>query len=1200
MDFFKPFKVITAPLKKVSGSPVVKKIFDMDMFTLCAIILLLVLTGLLIYLIRKRKKAQAMVGKAPEIFPEKNMMDASSLLDVWKAYIKKIPSEFRRSILLFSPFVVLGESSSGKSALIDTYSDWKHQSSQFYPSYTDNADLQIFQGTKAIIQELSPAVLQNSTNPARLALVRLWKAFYKREKIIAVITVKSDDLLADNKEVLESQAQVIRGKLNILSHIMKRAVTVHLAVTFMDNVVGFLEFDAFCRKNAISTHVDYRPGVDLSGNTSVVYRKNLVNFLVSEPSEDYLKLLTFFNREPQLYSGIEFFNEILLKHDPLSQAPEVEKIFFTSMRSDNCDLSNPFKKATTPKRFWQIHPYFKHQAAACILLLCGASYLGFSHSYEKKFLNQLRSDLVEIEKNIAITEDKQKELTFLLEKVDDIHSNALLSFLVRFQPEAELEVKDAVLSIVRKEVFLPKLYSLKKDVNPYETVRMMLALIYASNRNRLGQTILSNVDSWASETGFSKSLITRYIELSDVSWNNIIQLKGLSYQRGIQKKNNQPFKVFMNNLESVVANGYLTESRFISLQQDALEILDRIDAEPRNNNSDKLLHLLNQETVLELELNKENDEETADVKIIKAFLSDFQQESYALPDVAGLNLDMFFNHLIAMSDFGEVGFPKKMLQIDGIVYELDLTAFDKVVKQSCIVSLIRQYIRYYSYYGGASFFHPDREYEDLNVALSTEDKFFFTTKKKIDGRYTRKVYDEDVKPVLLKIPEILEHLPINEDEKNRLSGFVYREAEAFAENYVAEYNKYYAQFRMKADSIGEVRFIIKQILLPMSQFQTFMMILKNNLDLDYGDNPYFNPIMLNLGSMGFIKIIMADQKGFFPELENYKAILRMMLEDLESGMGEMSGKEMAEKTVDTNGLAELLSSSGRIALSIFREDRESYLKLLQKWEKSVGVPEHLGYTFIEPIYQLYQLALPELSVQIEAIWKNLKSNYIAPHADMFPFNENASKSADPVAIINLLKPDGEFWKNYDMYIAPVCKKNKGVWVERDYAMGSVSLPDDMLDNVNALKALAKLMIDEKGQPIPLVTEIKADALPQIEKNAYIVILTYLQSGTSSVLGFNQKPSWKQFKINWWEETQSSIGVEFSDGEKNEFKIYRNTTVPNSFWSFYRLLKKGNFNNRDNSWVWAVDSPNKIKWKRSVKFYIKENPFLLFSKNHMVP
>src|SRR5690242_19107095 len=61
----------------------------------------------------------------------------------WKTFLRNIPGEFRRYILLYQPFVVFGESGSGKSSLIGRYTDWKGQAAQFYPSYNADPALQI-------------------------------------------------------------------------------------------------------------------------------------------------------------------------------------------------------------------------------------------------------------------------------------------------------------------------------------------------------------------------------------------------------------------------------------------------------------------------------------------------------------------------------------------------------------------------------------------------------------------------------------------------------------------------------------------------------------------------------------------------------------------------------------------------------------------------------------------------------------------------------------------------------------------------------------------------------------------------------------------------------------------------------------------------------------------------------------------------
>jgi type VI protein secretion system component VasK len=431
MDFLKPIKVVSALIKKVTGSSVVQYILASRYLAVVGVLLVIGLIVLLVYRIRKRRKA-AQEPVEPEADSSENLIASRALVQIWKTYIKKIPSEFRRAILLYPPFVVLGEAGCGKSSLIDACSDWKNQSNQFYPSHTDDPDLQIYQGARALIQEISPGILHDATNEARVALVKLWKAFYRQEDILAVVAVKSEDILADNRDPLLAQAQVIRGKLNILSRLMGKAVTVHVAVTFMDQVPGFIQFARYARENRITTSVDYDPDMALSSVSSVLFTTNLTSYLVTEPSGDFLKVLAFFNQEPQLYAGIEAFVQELLKPDPLVPAPQVQKIFLTSAKTADADLSNPFKKPVRPKRFWQRHPYFKHQVAAALLLLCGTFYLGFSHSYETRFFRQLDMDLGRLEENLSLADDKIAAVNPLMEKANGIFSDRLLPFLYDF------------------------------------------------------------------------------------------------------------------------------------------------------------------------------------------------------------------------------------------------------------------------------------------------------------------------------------------------------------------------------------------------------------------------------------------------------------------------------------------------------------------------------------------------------------------------------------------------------------------------------------------------------------------------------------------------------------------------------------------------------------------------------------------------
>src|SRR5205085_1132256 len=125
-------------------------------------------------------------------------------------------------ILFFQPFVVLGESASGKSLLISKYTDWKGQAAQFYPSYSVDPQLQIYVGSKAVIQEVPSTLLADTSTVARTALLRLWRPLFRKREPIAVLTFSAAALRQATPESLRTQAQTLRGKLNVLSRIANR------------------------------------------------------------------------------------------------------------------------------------------------------------------------------------------------------------------------------------------------------------------------------------------------------------------------------------------------------------------------------------------------------------------------------------------------------------------------------------------------------------------------------------------------------------------------------------------------------------------------------------------------------------------------------------------------------------------------------------------------------------------------------------------------------------------------------------------------------------------------------------------------------------------------------------------------------------------------------------------------------------------
>ena len=124
---------------------------------LAAVILAIILISVLLFFWRRKRKARktavaeapkTLAAEAEELEPERPAIPKSSLVVVWKSFLKGIPGKFRRSIMLYQPFVVLGDSGSGKSLLINNYTDWQGQARQFYPSHTQDPILQVYLGSR--------------------------------------------------------------------------------------------------------------------------------------------------------------------------------------------------------------------------------------------------------------------------------------------------------------------------------------------------------------------------------------------------------------------------------------------------------------------------------------------------------------------------------------------------------------------------------------------------------------------------------------------------------------------------------------------------------------------------------------------------------------------------------------------------------------------------------------------------------------------------------------------------------------------------------------------------------------------------------------------------------------------------------------------------------------------------------------------
>ncbi|MGD8382845.1 MAG: hypothetical protein PVJ11_11920, partial [Syntrophobacterales bacterium] len=382
-----PLKKIT-PVKKVAASPFLKKFLGLEIWPYWVAILVLAALVVLLFFLIKRRRAKKVAPPLEET--KEKPFPSSTLLTIWKEFLLQIPKEFRRSIMMYEPFVVLGESGVGKSSLIDNCTDWQGQARQFYPSYTTDPLLQIYLGSKVVVQEIPSALLNDSSKPARAALRKLWKPLFRKREPTVVVVLNGIGILSDTIESIKKHAQMIRGKINIISRIRRKPVKICLALTHMDQHNGFLEFSSFLNRNNIPLDLTFGSKAELQNLETCLepYEDYLSHALTTLPAGEYLKVISFLRRAPELLSRISVFGRILQGPDPLSPEPEIVRVCLTSQEEGDEVTSNPFVSSLTTEDFRRLQPLLKHQIAAAAVLVLGLIYLGSGYLYERHLLNK--------------------------------------------------------------------------------------------------------------------------------------------------------------------------------------------------------------------------------------------------------------------------------------------------------------------------------------------------------------------------------------------------------------------------------------------------------------------------------------------------------------------------------------------------------------------------------------------------------------------------------------------------------------------------------------------------------------------------------------------------------------------------------------------------------------------------------------------
>lgn len=558
-------------------------------YVLAAVCLLLITAGIVLLVLWRRSRNRR--DDATAYINPAQVISRGRLREIWDKFLSRLPSLVRTAIPDYSHFVVFGNTGSGKSALISRKVDWQGQTSQFVPSFTADPLMQVYLGGKTLVQEFSAAVQDATARSYNRALTRLWESL-DVEQVPTVVIVLSASMLANTTpDQLRRQAQLLRGKINVLSEACGSTARVRICLTHMDRVRGYTDLARFLHKHKIPLEIDLgaEASTDLVAGL-LAYERHLPRALTTQPLSSFESIVEFLRSAETLLSPVVNFVQALSDRTLTSQRPEVQRVYFSSLSSDE-QVSNPFDPPPLQRSLaigsllsrWLrplgIRPV--HALLGLGLFLLGLSVLTyvtrqhhgvvlraaeasdrFTQAVERAraALSSGESDVVrraELHATSALTATHEAESRFRL-------------FRLIYRPDKRDNERRFVEGI-RRGYLLP---SLDRAIRQRARDKILAALValYATRDNTLGALIKAQPTDWSTDLGVPRDTLLDYVRYSSEPWSEVavMALPPLLID-GTRPPISDlgPWRGFLSDLLDAVKRPFITADELGAFQQHA-------------------------------------------------------------------------------------------------------------------------------------------------------------------------------------------------------------------------------------------------------------------------------------------------------------------------------------------------------------------------------------------------------------------------------------------------------------------------------------------------------------------------------------------------------------------------------------------------------------------------------------------------------
>lgn len=563
-------------------------------------VLALLAGGYLVYSIfRKRRSAQP-AGSGPELRPQR-------LLSVWQNFLTSLPAGIRSALAEYNHFIVLGPAGAGKTTLITRMTDWRGQSSQLIPSYTADPLLQIYLGSRVLVQELAASLIESTSGSVNQALTRLWRGLHSRRPPVVVIVLGYPMLRETPPDQLRQQAYYLRGKLNLLSEALGSSLKVRVCLTNTDRMTGYSAFArCLCAEHTELTLELSHGAMDSLGTGFTKFQRHLPRALTTQSVDTFDSIVGLFQGAPAVFDRLGVFLQALQTSSVIASRPELTRLYLSSPEPQE-HVGSPFESAglmdvRTLPRYW-LWRYLTfngalterpwHSAASGFLLILIVSLCLYGVRRHGALVHAAEAEVAALGAAVQRARSgtgpaNESEVVRRADLRASQHMDTLFQDETRFfglralYKRDKRELRHRFVAALREGYLLPVLDAAVRQ-RSRDRILHTLAAVYATRDNTLGTLMRTRAQEFAQSLGVPQDSAVRYVRYGDLPFTEVVLASpplarddGVQASRRRAAASTESWQRLVSTLAQDLERPYLTLPELQARQAEAKALLEVI------------------------------------------------------------------------------------------------------------------------------------------------------------------------------------------------------------------------------------------------------------------------------------------------------------------------------------------------------------------------------------------------------------------------------------------------------------------------------------------------------------------------------------------------------------------------------------------------------------------------------------------------